>query len=336
VLEVALESSRDSDPLMSAEREVDVASDRLIGSVAEPLWKCILLSAGPAAAARVAVVDHAHGSSARKDDLWVSFSKLLWPEATLPPRVQEYSSARCLVADGNRLAAWRAWRPECVPGQCTWTWKSNYPQSQRFYCGRATLLAVDEAAGDLVAFVHAVSNFSDLRRASTSCIYRVRRPDWEDFGRGGAASRLTAHSQLPAPRCLPLRSTRREEKAVLRWPAAEFEPGFVYVFAFASSGWNGRSDYRLVPLVDLSSLPEGDDPVPTQAASDGAAGSADRPASPGLRALLTAAEAAPSRRFIPTDHVEGRELDAMTGREVAEALLEGFGGRVSLPPAWDD
>jgi len=122
-----------------------------------------------------------------------------------------------------------------------WQWKRN--SNRRFYCGRATLVALDEIAGDLCIFFHAVTNMSDLRPAAGSSMYAVE---------GRPSGRFHINFKLPRPECVLTRRSASEQKGVLKWKISDFSPGNVYAFVYATDiGDPNDSDYPLVPILDL-------------------------------------------------------------------------------------
>jgi len=271
----------------------------------QPILRTIHIFAGAVAAARAAIATaDSFGLPVRSEDFWVTLSQHLWPAATLPPQTCCYETARSLVADGNRGGAWRAWRPQ----QSAWTWKAN--GAHRFYCGRATLLALDERDEMLHVFVHAVCSYPDLRYAATSCMFEATQLNWESFVANDQATRLHVSRKLASPKSTSFHQSAREDRASLRWPASEFRAGFVYVFAYASQ--YPHSDYRMVRLLDLTDLPGH---FPGHSA--------------GTSALRAAAGSAGGAFFVAPSHAEGEDLRGRPLHDVAKALLD---DAAALPP----
>lgn len=230
----------------------------MLADMSTDILKQVLFHAGPKCAARVSQADLQFLELCAKDCLWDDLSRVLWPPETLPPLSQitmTYESARDLVKDGNRQGAWISWVPKA---DLSWQWKYNDRNSYgRFYAGKITQIAIDDIAGHVCFYVHAVSNYPDLRPACTSSLYKV------SFNEPNFESRVTdggifdnGFKRLPNPqhktihqRCGVNSNGHAiagliEEKVILKWSLEDFSIGQMYAFFYAtSSNLPEHSDY---------------------------------------------------------------------------------------------
>lgn len=277
-----------------------------------PLLESICFTLGAKPAGRLATVSKALATILSKDAFWHQLSMHTWPAETLAPSIPGlqvrsfYPTWRARVADTNRRGAWRAWRPT----DSIWRWKHNC--NRRFYCGRATLLALDEIESDLCIFFHAVTNMPDLRPAAGSSIYAVEaRPN------GG----FHVKSRLPRPQCAVLRRSGSEQKGILKWKITDFSPGNLYAFAFATESESGNSDYPLLPFLDLREAG-----IPAQTSQSSLGSGESSPASAPEQPSTGAAALAVASQFF--------QSVANAGTSAAQTLVSSGATAASTGMAW--